>query len=40
MQVLAKAAKALAAKDALPMETIAQFKDACLARAELFGREW
>lgn len=38
MQTLAKAAKeGLAKKDALPVETIAQFKDACLAGAKLFG---
>jgi hypothetical protein len=38
MQVLAKAATTLAAKGgALPMETIVQFKEACLAGAKLFG---
>jgi hypothetical protein len=29
--------KALAEKEALPVESIAQFKDACLAGAKLFG---
>jgi hypothetical protein len=37
MQTLAKAVKALAKKDALSVENIAQFKDACLAAAKLFG---
>ena len=36
-QILAKAVKALAEKGALPVENIAQFKDACLAAAKLFG---
>jgi hypothetical protein len=36
-RTLAKAVKALAEKDALPVESIAQFKDACLAGAKLFG---
>src|SRR5262249_22702540 len=37
MQTLAKAVQALAQKDALTVETIGQFKDACLAAAKLFG---
>jgi hypothetical protein len=36
-QTLAKAVRALAEKEALPVENIAQFKDACLAAAKLFG---
>jgi hypothetical protein len=36
-QTLAKAVQALAEKEALPVENIAQFKDACLAAAKLFG---
>jgi hypothetical protein len=36
-QTLAKAVQALAKKEALPVESIAQFKDACLAAAKLFG---
>jgi hypothetical protein len=36
-QTLAKAVQALAKKEALPVESIAQFKDACLAGAKLFG---
>jgi hypothetical protein len=36
-QTLAKAVRALAEKDALPVENIALFKDACLAAAKLFG---
>jgi len=37
MQTLAKAVQALAQKDALTVETVGQFKDACLAAAKLFG---
>jgi hypothetical protein len=36
-QTLAKAVQALAKKQALPVESIAQFKDACLSGAKLFG---
>jgi hypothetical protein len=36
-QTLAKAVRALAEKEALPVENIAQLKDACLAAAKLFG---
>ena len=36
-QTLAKAVQALAKQDALTVETIGQFKDACLAAAKLFG---
>jgi hypothetical protein len=36
-QTLAKAVQALAEKEALPVGSIAQFKDACLAAAKLFG---
>jgi hypothetical protein len=36
-QTLAKAVQALAKKQALPVGSIAQFKDACLAGAKLFG---
>jgi hypothetical protein len=36
-KTLATAVQALAKREALPVESIAQFKDACLAAAKLFG---